>query len=271
MHEEVPITRWEHGQSFVRRDCVAMEEALEIVVNGESLAVTMRTPGDDFALTYGFLYAEGIIAHSRDVSVMGYYGAQGDPSWQNVVSVSLSGGPAQERSISRLQRNFLASSSCGVCGKASLEAAQCLAAPILPHDFTVAASIFPAMNARLRAAQQTFERTGGLHAAGLFNGEGALLSLCEDVGRHNAVDKLIGHEVQSGRLPLSERILMVSGRTSFEILQKAAMARLPMVCAVSAPSSLAVRLAEQLNITLIGFLRGDSMNVYTHADRLRGT
>jgi len=268
MYAEVPMTRWEAGTRRSISDCVAVEEPLEIVVNGDSLAVTMRTPGDDFALTAGFLAAESIIAGCADIVAMGYYGSPGDPAWRQIVHVTLTGSVAQDRARARMQRNFLATSSCGVCGKATLEAARCVAPPIPFTQFTVAASIFPAMNARLRSAQQTFERTGGLHAAGLFDFRGELLGLCEDVGRHNAVDKLIGHEVLSGRLPLSEQVLMVSGRTSFEILQKAAMAGLPIVCAVSAPSSLAVELAQNLNITLIGFLRGDTMNVYTGAERI---
>jgi FdhD protein len=268
MQVETPIVRWDDGVASERLDCVAMEAPLEIGVNGESLAVTMRTPGDDFALTMGFLYAESIIRNGWDVATMGYYGTPGDPDWQNIVHVTLRAAEAQERMRTRLQRNFLASSSCGVCGKASLEAANCAADPIPETGFRVSANIFPQLNARLRAAQQTFDRTGGLHAAGLFNGEGELLSLCEDVGRHNAVDKLVGREVQGGRLPLTDRILMVSGRTSFEILQKAAMARFPVVCAVSAPSSLAVELARRLNITLIGFLRGSTMNVYAGNERI---
>jgi FdhD protein len=268
MQAETPIVRWEGGVAHETRDCVAVEAPLEIAINGQSVAVTMRTPGDDLALATGFLYAEGIIRSSAEIDAIKCYGGPGKPDWQNVVQVTLAGEASRARIEARLDRNFLSTSSCGVCGKASFEAARCTAAPIPDSSWRVPIAVFPQLNSRLRAAQQGFERTGGLHAAGLFDGDGELLALCEDIGRHNAVDKLIGREVQGGRLPLSERILMVSGRTSFEILQKAAMARLPIVCAVSAPSSLAVRMANDLNITLIGFLRGETMNVYSGNARI---
>jgi len=269
MEEMVRVVRWAGLQAREEADCVAREEPLEIVLDGESLAVTMRTPGDDFALTSGFLYAEGIIASRREIATMGYVGRPGDPAWQNVLHVALCAAEPERLAVRpRLQRNFLATSACGVCGKASLEAARCTAAPLTDTGFRAPVTIFSRLNAQLRAAQKAFDRTGGLHAAGLFDWEGQLLSLREDVGRHNAVDKVIGAEVMAGRMPLTERILFVSGRASFEILQKAAVARLPIVCAVSAPSSLAVRLARDLNITLIGFLRGDTMNVYAGNERL---
>ena len=269
MHSEVEITRWQGGTGRVMRDCVALEAPLEIVVNGESLAVTMRTPGDDFALAAGFLYAESIIQSRWDVAAMGYWGRPEDADWGHVLHVALKPGLETAAQAARLQRNFLASSACGVCGKASLDAAKCLAPP-LPNDaVTVAASAICALSEQLRNRQQTFERTGGLHAAGLFDLNGRLLSSREDVGRHNALDKLIGAEVSAGKMPLDKHILLVSGRASFEIMQKAAMARIPVVCAVSAPSSLAVQLANELNITLIGFLRGDTFNVYAAGARVR--
>jgi FdhD protein len=269
MDTRIEIMRWEGDAARACTDSVALEEPLEILLNGESLAVTMRTPGDDFALTAGFLFAESLIRSAWDIQAMGYCGVPDDPDAQNLLHVALKaeGNPAFARA--RLQRNFLATSSCGVCGKASLAAAQCLAPPLPDSDFCVPVAALRAQNAQMRAAQSTFDRTGGLHAAGLFTEEGALLSLREDVGRHNAVDKLIGTEVLAGRMPLNDRILMVSGRSSFEIMQKAAMARIPVVCAVSAPSSLAVRLARDLNMTLIGFLRGDTMNIYAGAERVR--
>ncbi len=246
-----------------------MEQPLEILLNGESFAVTMRTPGDDFALTAGFLYAESVIGSSWDIGAMGYWGQPGDPAWQNVLNVTLRPGLLTDMARARLSRNVVTSSACGVCGKASLDAAQCLAAPLIDDGFTTSPFIISSLNDQLRARQQTFDRTGGLHAAGLYDAQGKLLSAREDVGRHNALDKLIGGEVLSNRVPLDRHLLLVSGRASFEILQKAAVARIPVVCAVSAPSSLAVQLARDLNITLIGFLRGDTFNVYSAARRIR--
>lgn len=246
-----------------------MEQPLEILLNGESFAVTMRTLGDDFALTAGFLYAESVITSSWDIGTMGYWGRDGDPAWQNVLDVTLRSGLLTAASRARLSRNVVTSSACGVCGKASLDAAQCLAAPLTDDGFTTSPRVISSLNNQLRARQQTFDRTGGLHAAGLYDAQGKLLSAREDVGRHNALDKLIGGEVLSNRVPLDRHLLLVSGRASFEIIQKAAMARIPVVCAVSAPSSLAVQLAHDLNITLIGFLRGDTFNVYSAAHRIR--
>jgi|SRR5579871_1028010 len=268
MDTEIDMIRWEGDAARAGRDVVALEEPLEILLNGESLAVTMRTPGNDFALATGFLFAESLIQSAADIQTIDYCGVPGDPNERNLLNVTLQAGdlPAFERA--RLERNFLATSSCGVCGKANLSAAKCLAPPLPENDFCVRAAVFRELSGQMRAAQSTFDRTGGLHAAGLFTGEGKLLSLREDVGRHNAVDKLIGTEIQAGRVPLNERILMVSGRTSFEIVQKAAMARIPVVCAVSAPSSLAVQLARDLHMTLIGFLRGNTMNVYTRPERI---
>ena len=269
MQSEVLTTRYNGDQSCDKQDCVALEQPLEILINGESFAVTMRTPGDDFALTAGFLYAESIISSSWDIGAMGYWGQPGDPAWQNVLNVTLRPGLLTDPARARLARNVVTSSACGVCGKASLDAAQCLAAPLTDDDLSVTPAIIRALSEQLRARQQTFDRTGGLHAAGLYDAAGGLLSVREDVGRHNALDKLIGNEVQYNRVPLDRHLLLVSGRASFEILQKAAMARIPVVCAVSAPSSLAVQLARDLNITLIGFLRGDTFNVYSAPRRVR--
>lgn len=269
MHSEHIITRWQGEANRAAQDCVALEAPLQIVVNGRSLAVTMRTPGDDFALTAGFLYAESVIANGRDIAAMEYRGQPEDSDWGNVVHVTLRPDIQAVGNKARLQRNFVASSACGLCGKATLKAIKCLAPPVPNDEVAVSSAVICQLSEQLRHAQQTFERTGGLHAAGLFDLNGNLLSVCEDVGRHNAVDKLIGVEVSAGRIPLNQNILLVSGRTSFEILQKAAMARFPIVCAVSAPSSLAVQLAEDLNITLIGFLRGDTFNVYAAGNRIR--
>jgi FdhD protein len=269
MQTETKITRFEGDQSRTLADCVALEAPLEILLNGESLAVTMRTPGDDFALAAGFLYAESVIASRWDIATMGYLGQPGHPDWQNLLHVALSPELQVKGDVARLQRNFLATSACGVCGKASLQAAQCLAFPLPETDFVVTPAVLRALNAQLRAAQRAFDRTGGLHAAGLFDRAGTLLSIREDVGRHNALDKLVGNEVMNGRMPLDKNLLLVSGRASFEIMQKAAMARIPIVCAVSAPSSLAVSLAAELNITLIGFLRSDTFNVYSAPHRIQ--
>jgi FdhD protein len=265
---DVRIVRWEGDTNRDSADAVVVEEPLEIRVNDESLVVTMRTPGDDFALAAGFLFAEGIVRSSWDIAAMGYCAAPGDPDAQNLLNVQLKTGWSSEDAASRWERSFIATASCGVCGKTNIEAARCHAPPLEETEFRVPVGALRGLSERMRAAQRTFERTGGLHAAGLFDREGTLLSLKEDVGRHNAVDKLVGAEVLAGRVPLSERILLVSGRAGFEILQKAAAARIPVVCAVSAPSSQAVQLARDLNMTLVGFLRGDTMNVYASPHRI---
>lgn len=247
-----------------RYDWVAVEEPLEIRVAGPgqdpvSVAVTMRTPGSDLELAVGFLYTEGLIAAGDVVA------SSGEPApWHSqVVRVAL----ARPFDGSALRRNFFASSSCGVCGKATLDQAFFRCGAVAPGP-TVPASTLVGLPAALRAAQRGFDRTGGLHAAGLFDAAGRLLAVREDVGRHNAVDKLVGRAFLDGGLPLSGRILLASGRAGFEILQKAAVAGLPIVCAVSAPSSLAVETADRLGVTLVGFLRGDRFNVYTHPERI---
>lgn len=266
---EVGIVRWQENAAQDTQDCVAVEQPLEIVVNCRSLAVTMRTPGDDFALAAGFLYAESVVKERQDIAHMRYVGAKTNPNRQNTLHVRLRPTVDFKTEEARLQRNFVATSSCGMCGKASLAATQCLAPPLEDTAFMVSPAVIRTLNARMREAQSVFDRTGGLHAAGLYDASGNLLSLHEDVGRHNALDKLVGEEFLAGRVPLNQRLLLVSGRSSFEILQKAAMARIPIVCAVSAPSSLAVQLARDLNITLVGFLRGDTMNVYSGAHRIQ--
>ena len=267
MHQDILVIRWEEDIAREGQDAVAIEEPLEILINGERLAVTMRTPGDDFDLVAGFLFVEGIIQSAGEILAMQPGPGQGG---ENRMYVRLKGDWRQESQAQRWERNFVGTSSCGICGKTSLEAVSCVAPPLPVAEWQVPAGIIYGLNDQMRAAQRVFARTGGLHAAGLFNLEGKLLSLKEDVGRHNALDKLIGAEARAGRVPLSERILMVSGRASYEILQKAAAARIPIVCAVSAPSSLAVQLARDLNMTLIGFLRGNTMNVYATPERLGG-
>ncbi len=243
-------------------DWVAVEEPLEVRAAGPgqaptSVAVTMRTPGADLELAVGFLRTEGLIGPDDPVVEAGCWIREG------VAHVAL----ARPFDGSSLRRNFFATSSCGVCGKATLDQVAVRCGPVEAGPTVDRAKILGLPDA-LRAAQRAFARTGGLHAAGLFDADGRLLAVREDVGRHNAVDKLVGRAFLDGGLPLSGRILLVSGRTSFEILQKAAVAGVPIVCAVSAPSSLAVSVADRLGITLVGFLRGDRFNVYTHPGRV---
>jgi FdhD protein len=252
-----------------RPDTVAAEEPLEIRLDGTPLAVTMRTPGDDFDLVHGFLATEGIIAGPADVAGLRYCDSV-DPDGRNtynVVDVDLAAGvPVPDTG---LERNFYTSSSCGVCGKASIDAIRTKTRHDVAGDgVRLPLEVLLTLPDTLRAAQQVFDRTGGLHAAGLFTVDGELVALREDVGRHNAVDKVIGDGVRAGRLPLSGHVLMVSGRASFELTQKAAMAGIPVLAAVSAPSSLAVELAREVGITLVGFLRGDGCNVYTGQERI---
>ncbi len=255
------------------RDVVAVEEPLEIrvgFVEGDvqgqrAVSITMRTPGDDFELAAGFLFTEGLLQSPDQVVGIRHCGRGDAPT--NTVRVDVRPGVSVE--LDRLQRNFYTTSSCGVCGKTSLEAlatgARRLDFPGVPR---VAAGIVGALPARLRERQQTFEATGGLHAAALFDPSGHLLELREDVGRHNAVDKLIGARFLAGALPARDALLFLSGRASFELLQKAVMARIPVICAVGAPSSLAVEAAEEFGVTLLGFVRDGRFNVYAGHERL---
>jgi FdhD protein len=252
-----------------RPDTVAAEEPLEIRLAGAALAVTMRTPGDDFDLVHGFLATEGVIGGPDDVAGLRYcdsVDADGRNTY-NVVDVDLAPGvPVPDTG---LERNFYTSSSCGVCGKASIDAIRTKTRFDVAGDgLRLPLEVLLGLPEKLRAAQQVFDKTGGLHAAGLFTGTGDLVALREDVGRHNAVDKVIGDGVRAGRLPLSGQVLMVSGRASFELTQKAAMAGISVLAAVSAPSSLAVELAREVGITLVGFLRGDGCNIYTRQERI---
>lgn len=239
---------------------------MEIRVNGTPLTVTMRTPGDDFDLAVGFLVGEGIVREADSVREIRYCAGATDEGLNtyNVVDLALSG----EVSVSP-DRNFYMTSSCGVCGKASLEAVRTQSVWDVADDpVVVDAATLALLPGKLRAAQRVFDATGGLHAAGLFGPDGSLITAREDVGRHNAVDKVVGDAYRNQRLPLRGSVLMVSGRASFELVQKAVMAGIPMLAAVSAPSSLAVELAEEAGLTLVGFLRGDSMNVYAGAQRV---
>jgi FdhD protein len=250
-------------------DTVVVEEPLEIRVNGSPLAVTMRTPGSDIELTQGFLFTEGIIGDRADIASIRYcnsVGADGRNTY-NVLDVELAQGVSLPDT--GIDRNFYTTSSCGVCGKASLDAIR-QRGRYLPADDAVRikTDTIMALPTALRAAQRVFDTTGGLHAAGLFTAEGQLLAVREDVGRHNAVDKLVGWAVEQDWIPLRGTVLLVSGRASFELVQKAVMAGIPVLAAVSAPSSLAIDLANDSGLTLIGFLRGQTMNIYTHLPRI---
>ena len=253
-----------------REDVLAVEEPLEIRVGGKAMTITMRTPGHDFDLAAGFLVTEGVIAHSHQLGAIRYCaGGQVDgENTYNVLDVSLAAGvPLPDPS---LERNFFMTSSCGICGKASIDAVRTLSAhPVGADPLRVPAELLATLPDRLREGQDVFDKTGGLHAAALFDGTtGELLVLREDVGRHNAVDKVIGWATKEGLLPLSGLVLMVSGRASFELVQKASMAGIPILAAVSAPSSLAIELAEEVGMTVVGFLRGPSMVVYSGDQRI---
>ena len=257
------------GARSDRADSLATEEPLEIRAAGPGqeasrVAVTMRTPGGDFELAAGFLFTEGLV-QPGDVRRVAYCDDLDDEEQRyNVVTVTL----ASAFDAARLHRNFFATSSCGVCGKASLDdiTVRCSA---VPPGFTVSAAVVTGLPERLRAAQQVFDRTGGLHAAGLFTAAGEPIAIREDVGRHNAVDKVIGEQLLADRLPLRDVVLQVSGRVSFEIVQKAAVAGVPVLSAVGAPSSLAVEAGERLGVTVVGFVRDGRCNLYSHAGRIR--
>jgi FdhD protein len=265
------VTRITVGREPVTRDDVlAVEEPLEIRVAGSALSITMRTPGHDFDLAAGFLVSEGVISRGDQLGAIRYCaGATADgQNTYNVLDVSLA--PGVPKPDPSLERNFYMTSSCGLCGKASIDAVRTLSAWPVAHDHvSVTPEFLVALPERLRAGQDVFEKTGGLHAAALFDTvTGELLVLREDVGRHNAVDKVIGWAVKEDRLPLRSTVLMVSGRASFELTQKASMAGIPIMAAVSAPSSLAIELASELGMTVVGFLRGDSMVVYSGEARI---
>ncbi|MGH8889800.1 MAG: formate dehydrogenase accessory sulfurtransferase FdhD [Acidothermaceae bacterium] len=259
------------GEAAAERfDTLVAEEPLEIRVGGTAIAVTMRTPGDDFDLVAGFTFTEGLVTAAEQLSAMRYCaGADADGrNTYNVIDVSLDGdAPPLGTSVSR---NFYTTSSCGVCGKASIDAVRIRSSfDLHADDVTVAPAVLAMLPEKLRGAQKVFESTGGLHAAALFSPDGEMLALREDVGRHNAVDKVVGWAVREQRLPLSASVLMVSGRVSFELVQKAYVAGIPVLAAVSAPSTLAVEFADSVGLTLVGFLRGAAMNVYSCAARIQ--
>ena len=251
-----------------RRDQLAGEEPMEIRVgtpgaDQQAVAVTMRTPGSDFELAVGFLITEGVIDSAAAVRSVRYCDVPRAEQQYNVVTVDLD----RPVDLSAASRTFYTTSSCGVCGKASLDAIEVRCAPVSDGP-QVAAEVIRALPGRLRDAQRLFDRTGGLHAAGLFTADGELVVLREDVGRHNALDKVVGERALADALPLAGHVLMVSGRVSFEIVQKAAVAGIPIVCAVSAPSSLAVDAGRRFGMTIVGFVRDDRFNVYSGTERI---
>jgi FdhD protein len=259
------VQRWRRGRLEPGDDLVAREEPLEIRVRGRSVAVTMRTPGHDDELAAGFLLTEGLVRGREDIIEIAPCTQGAAALTGNVLNVFLA--PGVEVDFARLTRHVFASSSCGLCGKATVDEVH-RHFPPLTGGGTVSAAMLLTLPARLRAAQAVFEQTGGLHAAAVFDGDGRLIVAREDVGRHNAVDKVLGHGLLNGLLPFARHVLLVSGRASFEILQKALAARVPVVAAVSAPSSLAVEFARESGQTLVGFLRDGTMNLYAGADRL---
>ena len=251
----------DHSQHI--EDEVVVEEPVEIRVNGESVSVTMRTPGDDFDLAAGLLWTEGIIQSASEIGSIAYCPDEEQPELKNIVNITL---VDNTRKIVPSRLTWT-NSSCGLCGKASLDAIRQVCRPI-SSVMTVQHDVLYALPARLREAQANFDRTGGIHAAALFDNAGRMLLLREDLGRHNAVDKVLGGALRSGAIKTSETVMMVSGRLGFEIAQKALVAGVPVLVSVSAPSSLAVELAEDFGMTAVGFLRGRSMNVYAHPERI---
>jgi FdhD protein len=247
-------------------DEVVVEEPLEIRVDGESMAVTMRTPGDDFDLAVGLLWTEGVIRSQSEIGTIAYCPSEEEPQLRNVVNVGLVGRAASSAPVARKTRG-LRNSSCGLCGKATLEEIKQVCKRV-ESSVRVSYDTICSLPARLRASQLNFDRTGGIHAAGLFDFHGNPILLREDLGRHNAVDKVLGAALQSGAFDFSSSIMVVSGRLGFEIAQKALIAGIPVVASVSAPSSLAIELANDFGMTAIGFLRGRSMNIYTHTYRV---
>jgi len=252
-----------------RPDRLAAEEPMEIRVFGPGqdaapVAVTMRTPGGDFELAAGFLFTEGLVSGREEIAQVSYCEDLPDEEQlYNVVTVRLN----REWDAGAAKRNFYATSSCGICGKASLDEVEVHCSPVV-SGLEVSADVIRSMPDKLREGQRVFDQTGGLHAAGLFDASGALISLREDVGRHNAVDKLVGEALLANGLPLTDRVLQVSGRVSFEIVQKAAMGGIPVIAAISAPSSLAVEAGDRLGITIVGFVRDDRFNIYSHPQRI---
>jgi FdhD protein len=265
---KIAITKFSNGQMTSTEDSVAAEEPLEISINylvdgayqSKNISITMRTPGNDKELALGFLFTEGILKRVSDIK-----------STQQVSenSIHIIFSESTEFDLSKLDRHFYTSSSCGVCGKSSIDSLKTVKNTYsISESFKIKQDTILSLNQKVIVAQSVFERTGGLHASGLFNKDGDLLDVFEDIGRHNALDKLIGKNFHSDLLPLSESILFLSGRACYELIQKAAMAEIPMICAIGAPSSLAIELAKEFDITLIGFLKSQSFNIYNRPDRI---
>ena len=255
----VPVRKFGGAGSGQEQDLLAVEEPLQIRIGEHNLVVTMRTPGNDAELAAGFLWTEGLVRRADDIAEI--------KCRRNSAVVRL--GQGVDIDFEGARRNSYMTSSCGVCGKASIEALEATGCNGPPRGMPkVGESLIRSLPTKLRESQAVFDRTGGLHAAGLFSSQGSLILLREDVGRHNAVDKLVGRALLDGRLPLNDHVLMVSGRASFELVQKAVMAGIPVMAAVGAPSSLAVKTALRFGITLIGFLRDDRFNLYSGAGRI---
>jgi FdhD protein len=262
------VSEWDDGHLRRKDDYLAAEEPLEIRIGAEPLSVTMRTPGHDRELAAGFLFTEGLIQHRGQILKLETAEPQDGTNRGNVIEAELA--PEAAPDFAKMKRHFFAASSCGICGKTSIDSirSRLLAAP--NPDFRLDADLLITLPDALRLSQDVFQRTGGLHAAALFDSTGKLLVLREDIGRHNAVDKVIGWALLEGRVPLSDSVLLVSGRGGFEIVQKAIVAGVPVVASVSAPSSLAVQLARELHLTLIGFLRGRRFVIYAGEERMAG-
>jgi FdhD protein len=266
---KVTVVRVSPEGRSTESDVAATEEPLEIRLHDRSFAVIMRTPGSDRELAAGFLLAEGVVEHASELGAVEHCRHPHHPDVHNIVNVFLLG-----EAVARLdttladRRNVMANSSCGLCGRVTIDSLKTRAVP-LQSTMTVASAVVHGLPDALRAQQAVFDRTGGLHGAALFTSDGTLIASAEDVGRHNAVDKVIGRLLLDERLPLDDVVLVVSGRTSYEIVQKAWLAGLPVICAVSAPSSLAIQLATEAGITLLGFARGNAFNIYSHPQRIR--
>ncbi|HEX5228786.1 MAG TPA: formate dehydrogenase accessory sulfurtransferase FdhD [Bryobacteraceae bacterium] len=266
----VPVQKIEGDSSSPFQDLVAVEEPLEIRIGDRSVSITMRTPGHDFELAAGFLFTEGILRDASQIREIRWSHVENGNPRQIGNSVTVELPPGVEIDLDRLERHFYTTSSCGVCGKASIEAIEAQGCPVLPRNTPVISpAIIHCLPEALRRAQAVFERTGGLHAAALFSPDGTLDLLREDVGRHNAVDKIAGAALLAHRIPLSERLLFVSSRASFELVQKALMAGIPILAAVGAPSSLAIETAQRFNLTLLGFVRDRRFNIYSGASRIQ--
>jgi FdhD protein len=264
----VGVIRVGRGPDTRAHDRAATEEPLEIRLGATPFVVIMRTPGSDRELAAGFLLSERLVRARGDIGAIRHCTEGDEAARANVLNVWLAGAAAERAAARVAERRFVtANSSCGVCGRRSIDDLM-NNVPAIDGAWRVGRAVVASLSERLRAAQHTFDETGGLHAAGLFDLEGTLLRAAEDVGRHNAVDKVIGGEVLEGRVPMEERLLFVSGRTSFEIVQKAVVAGIPLVASVSAPSSLAVDVARQAGVTLVGFVRGDTFNIYTAPERI---